>query len=323
MNLYYSSSFVYPAQVSIVKSLNDKEAFAPHVALLCVQLLFGTWPILGKYILRVLPSTGLAFLRLFGAALLLVLLRKFRGSVPIRDKRDYLKLLIFALLGIVFNQLLFLKGLSLTTVINATILSATIPVFALLIGVIIGSDKLSFVKVLGIALAGAGVIYLVNPSQADFSGEHTLGNLLLILNTFCYGSYIAISKNTFKKLGTLTSITWIFLFAAICTLPIGFYSLDSETLSKVTPTVWLAILFVIVFPTVCAYFLNAWALSRVAPSVVAVYVYLQPLFGLVLAPFFLGEKWNSRAWVAIVLIFAGLFFVTRKMKEKEIHTTMP
>ena len=309
--------------VSTVQTIKHHEAFAPHIALICVQFLFGSWPIVGKYILQILPSTGLAALRVCGAALLFIALRQFRGAVPIKDKGDYIKLLIFSLLGIVFNQLLFLKGLSMTTVINATILSATIPIFALVIGVLMGNDKLSLIKVLGIVLAAFGIIYLVDPSQADFSGHNTFGNLLLILNAFCYGTYIAISKSTFKKLGTLTSITWIFIFGAICTLPFGFFSLESQMLKNLTPTIWLAILYVVVFPTVCSYFLNAWALARVAPSIVAVYIYLQPLIGFVFAPFFLGEKWNSHAWIAIILIFAGLFFVTRQKKVADVHTTLP
>jgi drug/metabolite transporter (DMT)-like permease len=306
-----------------VSRINKHESLAPHLALLGVQLLFGTWPLVGKFVLRTLPSTGLAALRVCGAALIFLLLRQIRGTVQIKDKSDYLKLLVFSLLGVVFNQLLFLKGLSLTTVINATILSATIPVFALIVGAIIGNDHLSFIKIVGIILAALGVVYLVDPMQADFSGGYALGNLLLVMNAFCYGSYIAISKNVIRRIGTLTSISWIFFFAAILTLPIGFYSLDATTLSTTTPTIWLAILYIVIFPTVGAYFLNAWALVRVAPSVVAVYIYLQPLIAFVLAPYFLGEKWNSRAWVAMALIFSGLFFVTRQKKQIEIETTIP
>jgi drug/metabolite transporter (DMT)-like permease len=306
-----------------VSFLNNQETIAPHLALLCVQFLFGTWPIVGKFVLRFLPSTGLATLRVCGAALVLLSLRQLRGSAQIEDKKDYLKLLVFCLLGVVFNQLLFLKGLSLTTVINATILSATIPVFALIVGIVIGNDHLSFMKVVGIILAAFGVVYLVDPMRADFSGGYALGNLLLVMNTFCYGCYISISKNVIRKYGTLTSISWIFFFAAILTLPIGFYSLDATTLSTTTPTIWVAILYIIIFPTVGAYFLNAWALARVAPSIVAVYIYLQPLIAFVLAPYFLGEKWNSRAWVAMTLIFSGLFFVTRQKKQIELETTIP
>lgn len=306
-----------------VSRLKKHEHLAPHLALLCVQFLFGTWPIFGKFILRVLPSTGIAALRICGAALLLILLRQFRTSVHIEDKRDYAKLFLFSLLGIVFNQLLFMKGLQLTTVVNASIISATIPIFALIVGLFMGNDSLSLLKVVGIILAVLGVIYLLDPAKADFSGGYALGNILLLLNTFCFGSYIAISKNVISRVGTFTSMFWIFIFGGLVTLPLAFYSLDANSITQTPLNIWLALLYVIIFPTICSYFLNAWALARVAPSVVAVYIYLQPLIAFALAPFFLGEKWNSRAWVAMILIFSGLFFVTRQKKQIDIHTTMP
>lgn len=317
---FYYSSFVSNIKLS---QTSRQETYAPHFALFFVQILFGTWPIVGKFVLRTLPSTGLASLRVIGAALMLLALRQFRVSVKIEDKRDYAKLLLFSLLGIVFNQLLFLKGLSLTTVVNASILSASIPVFALLVGVIIGSDHLTVAKVIGIILAAMGVVYLVDPLRADFSSGYAFGNLLLVLNTFCYGCYIAISKNVISRYGTLTSVFWIFLFAAVIMLPIGFFSLDSKMLIDLTTPIWFALIYIIIFPTVCAYFLNAWALTRVDPSVVAVYIYLQPLIAVLLAYYFLGEKWNSRALVSTLLIFSGLFFVTRRKRKIEIHTTMP
>lgn len=271
-----------------------------------------------------MSSTALASMRVIGAALLFLILRQIRGAVHIKDKKDYAKLFLFSLLGIVLNQLLFLKGLSLTTAVNASILSATIPVFALIIGVIIGNDNLSLIKILGIILAACGVIYLVNPMNADFGGNYAIGNLLLVLNTLCYGSYIAISKDVIKRYGTLTSIFWIFLFGAIIMLPIGVFYSDTIDLSQATPKLWLAVVHIIIFPTVLAYFLNAWALARVPPSIVAVYIYLQPLIGVMLAPLFLpNEPWNPRAWIAMILIFSGLFFVTRQNRRMEIHTTMP
>lgn len=322
-------SLVYSAKVSTIDltetqpETSGRENYAPHLALLCVQLLFGTWPIVGKFILRVIPSSGLATLRVVGAAMAFLLLRRLRGAVRVKSRKDYAWLLFFSLLAVVFNQLFFLKGLSLTTVINATILSATMPIFALIVGVLIGKDNLSVLKLVGVLFALSGVIYLVNPARADFGGSHLSGDLLLILNSFCYGSYLAVSKDLIKRYGTITVVSWLFIFGAILITPFGLSSLSATTLAQTTPKIWLAIFYVIIFPTVINYILNAWALARVAPSVVAVYIYLQPLIGFCLAPYFLGEKWNSRAWVAMALIFTGVFFVTRRKKVADMHTTLP
>jgi drug/metabolite transporter (DMT)-like permease len=77
------------------------------------------------------------------------------------------------------------------------------------------------------------------------------------------------------------------------------------------------------FPTIMAYFWNAWALSRVEPSVVAVYIYLQPLMGFLAAIFFLGEHFSMRLLISALLVFAGVFLVTRKrrLQVMESHIT--
>lgn len=280
--------------------------------------MFGTWPIFGKIALAVLPSTGLVALRVAGAAIAFLILQKTFGRAQKISKGDYARLALYALLGVVLNQFLFVKGLSLTTVINATLLGTTIPVFTLLVSLTLGYDILTFRKALGIGLAAAGVIYLLYPEQ-NFSNNSALGNLLIILNSISYGAYLAISKDVLKRYGALTVITWIFIFGSIATIPLGGYALAGTPLQTVGPGVWLAVAYIILVPTVGAYYLNAWALARVEPSTVAIYIYLQPLIAFALAPLILNEKWNSRTWLASLLIFAGVAVVTWRTRSHAIE----
>jgi drug/metabolite transporter (DMT)-like permease len=288
------------------------EGVGPHLALIAVQIFFGSWPIFGKIALTRLTTTTLVALRIAGAALAFLLLQGIAGRVKIDRRSDYARLALFSLLGVVLNQLLFVKGLAMTTVINATLLSTTIPVFALLVSIAMGFDRMTGKKLLGIGLAAAGVIYLIDPLRADFTAHTTLGNLLIVLNSLSYAAYIAISKDLLRKYGALTVITWVFIFGSVFTIPFGLYHTDLATLQNVGAKVWLAVAYIILVPTVGAYYLNAWALERVSPSTVAIYIYLQPLIAVALAPLILGEKWNSRTWVAMALIFAGVYVVTRR-----------
>jgi drug/metabolite transporter (DMT)-like permease len=292
---------------------------APHLALFAVQLIFGSWPIAAKIALRALPSTGLVAFRICGAAIAFLFLQSAVGRVPITEKGDYARIFLYSLLGVILNQLLFVKGLSMTTVINATLLGTTIPVFALLISITLGYDSFSLRRAFGILLAAFGVIYLVDPARASFSGDATLGNLLIVLNSLCYGAYIAISKDVIKRYGALTVITWVFIFGGLLTAPLGALTTSRETVLNAGLPVWLAVLYIILVPTVGAYYMNAWALARVAPSTVAVYIYLQPLIAFMLAPWLLHESWNSRTWVAAALIFAGVAIVTWRARSHAIE----
>jgi drug/metabolite transporter (DMT)-like permease len=301
-------------------------AYAPHVALFMVQVMFGTWPIFGKIALRAIPPTALVAFRVAGGAIAFLILQKLtRRAERNFTRKDYARLLLYSLLGVVLNQFLFVKGLSYTTVINATLLGTTIPVFTLLVCLFLGLDKISLRRIFGITLAAAGVIYLVDPLRASFSADTTLGNLLIVANSFSYGAYIAISKDILKRHGALVVITWIFIFGSFMTLPFGAWSVaQTGSLENAGALIWLTVLYIILVPTVGAYYLNAWALSRVAPSTVAVYIYLQPLIAFALAPLLLNEPLNGRTWIAALLIFAGVAIVSRRsrsyaMKEVAEH----
>lgn len=287
-------------------------ALAPHAALVLVQLVFGTWPIFGKIVLRVLPSTGVVAFRVAGAAAAFLLLSRLTRRFVVPNRRDLARLALYSLLGVVANQLLFTKGLELSTATNAALLGTSIPVFTLLVGMLLGRERLTPRVALGTAVAAAGVLYLIDPFAADLSGDKTLGNLLLVANTLAYGAYLAVTQDVFRRYGALAAMTWVFIFGCVVAVPVGGYNLAQAPLSEAGALVWLCVAYIIIGPTVGAYYLSAWALERVAPSTVAVYIYLQPLVAYAVAPLVLGaeEGWNARTLPATMLIFAGVAVVT-------------
>lgn len=293
-------------------------SLAPHIALVAVQVMFGTWPILGKVALRTVSTTGLVALRVMGAGVCLMTLQGRLKELRAVPKRDLVSLVLCSLLGVVLNQLLFVKGLSLTTVINATLLSTTIPAFTLAVSIVLGYDEISLRRTLGILLAASGVIYLVDPFRSDFSAQTTTGNLLIVANSLCYGAYIAISQGLLKRYGALNVITWLFAIGSVVMLPLAGYALSHDSLPTFGPTIWLVVLYIIIVPTVTAYYLNAWALTRVSPGTVAIYIYLQPLIAFGFAPLLLGESWNSRTLVASAFIFAGVGVVTKRGRSRAV-----
>jgi drug/metabolite transporter (DMT)-like permease len=114
---------------------------------------------------------------------------------------------------------------------------------------------------------------------------------------------------------------WVFIFASVVCVPIGLVSLSSIDVSSVSLNIWLLVMYIAVFATATPYLLNAWALARVSPATVAVFVYLQPLIGFILAVIFLGEKIDFRFIIAALLVFAGVFMTTRKRNAVDIQVT--
>jgi drug/metabolite transporter (DMT)-like permease len=296
--------------------LKSNNGLTPHLALFVVQLLFSAWPIFGKVALQYFPSTGVVAFRIAGGALLFQLLRRARNRRAV-ERRDYLRLAFYGVI-IALNQLFFVKGLALSTAINAVLLAVTIPIFALLISVFLGLESMTWRKVAGLTTAAGGVVYLIDPTRADLAG-HTLGNLLIIANSFIYALYLALSRDVAHRYGAANAVAWIFGWGALVTVPFGLYEMRGINFTDLPPYVW-AVVGAIVLVTSAAYHINAWASVRVNPTTVAAYIYLQPLLAFAFAPLILGERLGPRTLVAALLIFLGVGLVTVRKRETQPAT---
>lgn len=295
----------------------SSDSHAPYFALIAVQIFFGSLPVIGKVVLNVIPAISLVGFRVGITALVLVLFQVIRGRVWLKEKGDYWRLGVLSLFGVTFNQLLFITGLSLTTASNTSLLAVTIPIFALTVGSITGAERLRRIKVIGIALAAIGVIIIINPQTASFAPQTALGDVLIIINSLSFGIYVATSKAVITRNGAFRSMMWVFVFAALVCVPFGAWSFSAVDARAVEPLIWLLVLHIALVATAAPYLLNAWALARVDPSTVAVFIYLQPLIGFLLAVVFLGEGIDLTFVMAALLIFTGVFFVSRKFVPVE------
>ena len=291
---------------------------APYAALLIVQLTFGSLPVIGKVVLAAIPSVAFVGFRVGIAALLMFFFQLYRKRIWLQHKSDYWRFAVLSIFGVILNQLLFIGGLSLTKASNTSLLAVTIPIFAIAVGAIIGTETVRVVKVAGIFLAAAGVVFLIDPRNASFSSETTIGDILIILNSLSYGIYVAVSKDIITRNGALRSIMRIFIFASIVCVPLGAFSLSRVEIGSIEPVVWWLVGYSAIVATVVPYLLNAWALARVSPSTVAAFVYLQPIIGFIMAVIFLGERIDLRFAAAAFLVFAGVFLATRRRRPENL-----
>ncbi len=295
---------------------STEKLLGPTTALIAVQVLFGSIPVIGKTVLSVVGPFGVVGFRIGLTALVLVLFQAVRGRVWLRERSDYLKLAVLSLFGLTFNQLLFIGGLSFTKASNTSLLAVTIPIFTLAVSALIGSEKITRLKVAGIISAALGVILLIDPRNASFSSETTIGDLMIVTNSLCFGIYVATSKEVITRNGAFRSMMWVFVFAGLICVPLGLVSFSSIDVAAVPTTVWLLLVYLAIFATAAPYLLNAYAISRVSPIIVAVFIYLQPLIGFVLAVIFLNEVIDGRFIIAATLVFAGVFLTTRKQAQE-------
>lgn len=283
-----------------------------YAVLVIVQLFFATLAIAGKIALREMSSSALVLLRVGGAALVFLTLHRLVIREPIRERRDYLLLALFSVLGVSLNQLLFLAGLARTTATTAQMLIVVGPAITLAVGVMRRTERSTSLKWVGIVLAASGALTLV----AAVPAGNRLGNLLVLMNVVVYSIYLVLTRGIVQRYHPLTVITWIFVFGALALIPIGAVPLSRE-LPALSSTGWLAVLWIIALPTVAAYYLNVWAMLHVESSTVSTFVYLQPILTAIMAAAILGERPSARIIPSALLIAAGVGVAIHEQRVRE------
>jgi len=257
---------------------------------------------------------GFILLRVSGAAILFWLISFWAPKERI-EKRDWLRILACALFGMVINMLMFFKGLSLSTPINSAVLITISPIIIFGLSVLILKEKITFLKILGITLGFAGALSLIlfTEQTAQNAENIPLGNMLFLVNATCYGLYLILVKPLTTKYHVITLMKWLFLIAIFINLPI--------TISEFNQVEWLnlplhAILkmtFVVVGTTFLTYLFNIYALKYLNASTIGVFMYLQPLLGILFAILVGADSLNLLKVLAAALVFLGVYLVTKRI----------
>ncbi len=282
---------------------------APYVALLFVQIFFGTLPVFGKIAMREMAPFTLAAIRgVFGALLLSLAARAFAGPAPHQTSGEKLEIAFLALFGIVANQVLFISGLHRTTATHATLLVATVPVFTIIIGLLMRRERPSARRLLGVPIAFGGIVFLLGTAGLSFGSASVTGDLLVTLNSAAYAFFLVRARDVLARRSALSFVAQAFRYGAIPIVLIAIPDLVRVRPAELSAEALAAAGGAVLLGTVGAYALNAWALARTGASTTAFFIYIQPLFAGVLAYFVLGETPSPRLFGAAVLIFTGVAF---------------
>jgi drug/metabolite transporter (DMT)-like permease len=276
-------------------------------ALLAVQVFFGLHYIGAKIILAHIPPRAWATLRILSAAALILPATALAGKKWPRSAADHGRIALYAIFGVVINQVCFVEGLARTVASHSGVINTSIPVATLLIAILFGRERATIGKIAGIALSLSGVLYLIGHSGISMSGGVVAGDLLTLANALSYSFFLVISKPILSRHSTQAVTALLLGYGAVGITMVGGTQLARVDLRPVPAAVWGWAAFVVLFATVGAYMLNAWALKRVDSSLVALFIYIQPVIASTLSVALLGETITPHLIVSAILIFAGVF----------------
>ncbi|PCJ88784.1 MAG: EamA family transporter [Flavobacteriales bacterium] len=287
-----------------------------HAALLLANLIYGLNYLVAKDVMPdYVQPFGFIFLRVVGASVIFWLIGSFFISEKV-EKKDFFRLALCGLFGVATNQLLFFKGLNITTEINASIIMTTNPILVLIAASFLLKEKITGNKIAGILIGLIGAVTLLTvKDDFQFGSDTVWGDFLVLLNATSYGIYLVIAKPLVNKYHPLTVVKWVYAFGLVFVLPVGFGEASQINWESFTPIIWVDVLYVVIFTTIIAYFLNIFALKKLSPSVVSTYLYLQPVFAASLAVSFGRDELTWIKIISAILICLGVFLVSRPLKK--------
>ncbi|HYF32786.1 MAG TPA: DMT family transporter [Chitinophagaceae bacterium] len=293
-------------------------AWKAHAGLLLTNLIFGSNYSIVQYIAaRGVQPFGLNVIRVGVTTVLLWLLIFFVPHKPGIRREHIGRMLVCALTGIVINQLLFIKGLTLTLSMHASLLMLVTPVFVTVTAAWLIKESLNIYKLVGLAagIGGAVMLVLLKENTAAHNGGSNilLGNMLIVINAISYAFYFVLVKPLMEVYHPFHVIRWMFTLGLIFVLPIGwgeFAAIEWQTLQVMG---YAALAFIVIGATFLAYLFNLYGIAKLGASIAGAYIYTQPFFASIIAIFILDETLSLYKIIAALLIIAGVVLVNKKV----------
>jgi drug/metabolite transporter (DMT)-like permease len=295
-----------------------------HLALLLVNVIYGAnFSIVKEAVPAHIHAFALVVLRAGSAAILFWFTSLFLPKEKV-TRKDFIKLMLLGVFGVALNQLLFIRGLELSTPINASIIMIFNPIIVMLLEIIFLKEKAPWVRILGIALGSTGAsLLLLFREGFSFGGSATLtGDIMVLINCTSWAVFMVMVKPLMLKYRTVTVTKWVFLFGFMYVLPFGWSQLQMFDPHSLDFTAWMSIIYVLIASTFLAYFLNTYALAELSPSVASTYIYLQPIIAAGIAVAVGQDRLNSIKIISGLLIITGIYLVSHsRRKDKAIKHT--
>ena len=307
----------------------EKICWKGHAAMFGANAMWGLMSPISKFIMLGGAVTPLVVtdLRIGGAMVLFWIASFFQKPEHVSHK-DLASLFVAALLGIVFNQGCFIFGVSLSSPGDASIITTSMPLWAMVLAALILKEPITGKKVLGIAAGASGALLLIlgngqngqGTSATTAGGTMIWGDLLVLLAQFCYALYIVLYKDFVNKYSLVTIMKWMFTYSFVCLLPFSYDDLIATEWSSLHLPELGGLSFIVVGATFISYMLIVVGQKNLRPTVAGMYNYIQPLVACIVAVCWGMDSFNFIKGMAVIFIFGGVYLVTSSRSRKELES---
>jgi drug/metabolite transporter (DMT)-like permease len=273
----------------------------------------GTAAAVTRYLVGNADPLTLAILR-WGIGFLFVLPIALVLRVKWPQRKDWLGV---ATLGLCFFGLFFILyniAVSYTTAARASLALATLPFHTMVVGAILGVERLSLRKIIGVGIAVFGVTAALAAGLAQSPPGAWRGELIMTGAVFCMAFYNVLSRPLMQRSSALGFLTVGMGAGAVVLVLVGLAKGSFAALDHFTTAQWIAGLYLGAGGGALAFILWVMALARATPTRVANTMTVNPIAATLLAALLIGEPITPNLLIGLVAVFAGIWIATSQPK---------
>lgn len=234
------------------------------------------------------------------------------------SSRDMIRFFFAAMFSIVFNQCCYTIGLSITSPVNASIMTTTLPIVTMILAAIILREPVTGKKVGGIICGAIGASLLITASASPSGDSNLLGDMLCLAAQCSFALYLTLFKHLISRYSVFTCMKWMMTYAALVIVPFSFSDLSAMSWASVPFSSWLEAAFVVLCGTFIAYICMMIGQKTLRPTVVSMYNYVQPIVACAVSVIVGLGKFGLLQGIAIILVFAGVYLVTQSKSRHDV-----
>jgi drug/metabolite transporter (DMT)-like permease len=284
-----------------------------HLAVLGTNFFFAANYTLIKYISPALIKPYALNIARVGGSLILFWVLWLMGKSSARIQKKHIgRFLLCGFTGVAINQTLFIKGLTLTSTIHASLLVLATPLMITIIAFWALKERLNLAKGIGLLLGISGSVLLVTTKESSqHATNYLLGDVLILVNSISYALYFILVKPLMKVYSPLHVIRWVFVFGFLMVLPFGWQEANMIAWNQFNAWHFVSLFAIVFTGTFLAYYFTAYGLQHLGAGITGSYIYTQPLFAVLISMIVLSEVLTGPKLLAAALIFSGVYLVNR------------
>lgn len=289
---------------------NTNNKTIPYFLIVITTFFWGTNIIAGKLMDGNIPPFTLTFYRWLIVAIFLfpLTIKELIAKIDI-IKKYWLVLCGLGLLGIALNTSLIYLALNFTTALDSALISATNPIFIVLVAFIFLKETISLKKFLGLIISVLGVVLIISQGNAHhlLKLSFNFGDLIMLIAVIIWAFYSLLLKRVPNTISPLLLLFITTFFAEIFLLPATLIENSLGQAMKINVLTISGLFYLAVFPAIIGY--TSWdiGIKKLGSATCGVLMNLSPLFSSIMAILFLKEPFHPFHIIGFSLILLGIF----------------